>query len=290
VVGLGFGAARQAKIDQLRFAFGVEENVAGLDVAVEQPVFQGGVEGGRHLDANIEDLQLGQPAIPLNAIVQAAAVRQFHDQETLVLVFLEGVNVDDIRMIQGSRRTGLAGKTLQRLGVVQEFLLHQLHGHFALEGQIESAEDRAHAPGGDGITQLELPQPHRHHEGMAAAGARRGRQGRQIARDEHFGAASPTTYHPQGLANAIRCYGHGVSLASTVPRTSVLNSKPPRGDFLLTRHAVSLACADGTRGASPNPWMILPFLGLLGMIALAPLFLPHWWHRHYPKVAYAFGP
>jgi Na+/H+ antiporter NhaD/arsenite permease-like protein len=40
---------------------------------------------------------------------------------------------------------------------------------------------------------------------------------------------------------------------------------------------------------SPNPWMILPFLGLLGMIALAPLFLPHWWHRHYPKVAYAFA-
>ncbi len=35
--------------------------------------------------------------------------------------------------------------------------------------------------------------------------------------------------------------------------------------------------------------MILPFISLLGMIALAPLLFPHWWHRHYPKVAYALG-
>ena len=40
---------------------------------------------------------------------------------------------------------------------------------------------------------------------------------------------------------------------------------------------------------SPNPWMILPFISLLGMIALAPLWFSHWWHRHYPKVAYALG-
>jgi Na+/H+ antiporter NhaD/arsenite permease-like protein len=43
--------------------------------------------------------------------------------------------------------------------------------------------------------------------------------------------------------------------------------------------------------AAPNPsiWMILPFVSLLGLIAMAPLFFPHWWHRHYPKVAYALG-
>jgi len=40
---------------------------------------------------------------------------------------------------------------------------------------------------------------------------------------------------------------------------------------------------------SPTPWMILPFVALLGLIALAPLFFPGWWHHHYPKVAYALG-
>jgi Na+/H+ antiporter NhaD/arsenite permease-like protein len=39
-------------------------------------------------------------------------------------------------------------------------------------------------------------------------------------------------------------------------------------------------------GVAPNPWSILPFVGLLGTIALAPLFASRWWARHYPKVAF----
>ena len=38
-------------------------------------------------------------------------------------------------------------------------------------------------------------------------------------------------------------------------------------------------------GYQINPWMILPFAALLAMIALAPLFFPDWWGKHYPKVA-----
>jgi len=40
---------------------------------------------------------------------------------------------------------------------------------------------------------------------------------------------------------------------------------------------------------APNPWMILPFGLLLGTIALAPLLVPEWWLRHYPKVALGLG-
>ena len=32
---------------------------------------------------------------------------------------------------------------------------------------------------------------------------------------------------------------------------------------------------------APNPWMILPFVLLLGAMALAPLLAPDWWLRHY---------
>ena len=38
-----------------------------------------------------------------------------------------------------------------------------------------------------------------------------------------------------------------------------------------------------------NPWMVLPFILLLGMIALGPLVFGDWWHRHYPKVALGLG-
>ncbi len=40
---------------------------------------------------------------------------------------------------------------------------------------------------------------------------------------------------------------------------------------------------------APNPWVILPFGLLLGTIALAPLYAPGWWLRHYPKVALGLG-
>jgi len=39
----------------------------------------------------------------------------------------------------------------------------------------------------------------------------------------------------------------------------------------------------------PNPWMILPFVLLLGAIAVAPLLAPKWWMRHYAKVALGLG-
>lgn len=39
----------------------------------------------------------------------------------------------------------------------------------------------------------------------------------------------------------------------------------------------------------PNPWFILPFAILLGMIALGPLWFGAWWTRHYPKVALGLG-
>ncbi len=37
------------------------------------------------------------------------------------------------------------------------------------------------------------------------------------------------------------------------------------------------------------PWLILPFVLLLGMIALAPLLFAGWWTKHYPKVAFGLG-
>jgi Na+/H+ antiporter NhaD/arsenite permease-like protein len=45
----------------------------------------------------------------------------------------------------------------------------------------------------------------------------------------------------------------------------------------------------GEHVIAPNPWMILPFVLLLGAIAVTPLLAPGWWWRHYPKVALGLG-
>jgi len=40
---------------------------------------------------------------------------------------------------------------------------------------------------------------------------------------------------------------------------------------------------------SPSPWMVLPFVLLLGAIAIGPLWCPAWWLKHYPKVSFGLG-
>ena len=39
----------------------------------------------------------------------------------------------------------------------------------------------------------------------------------------------------------------------------------------------------------PDPFMVLPFILLLGMIATGPVLYHHWWEDHYPKVALLLG-
>ena len=43
------------------------------------------------------------------------------------------------------------------------------------------------------------------------------------------------------------------------------------------------------KSIAPNPWMLLPFVLLLGAMALAPSLAGNWWSRHYPKVALGLG-
>ncbi len=45
----------------------------------------------------------------------------------------------------------------------------------------------------------------------------------------------------------------------------------------------------GEHGPAPPVWLVIPFALLLLMIATGPLFYPHFWHHHYPKVAIGLG-
>ncbi|NQV42835.1 MAG: sodium:proton antiporter [Candidatus Marinimicrobia bacterium] len=42
-------------------------------------------------------------------------------------------------------------------------------------------------------------------------------------------------------------------------------------------------------GSLPPIWLVAPFVILLGMIATGPLFYPHMWENHYPKIAMTLG-
>lgn len=60
------------------------------------------------------------------------------------------------------------------------------------------------------------------------------------------------------------------------------------GDIALDEGEGAHGDAD-THGPEPPVWLVIPFVALLLMIATGPLFYPHFWHHHYPKVAIGLG-
>ncbi|MGC9327655.1 MAG: sodium:proton antiporter, partial [Candidatus Hinthialibacter sp.] len=59
-------------------------------------------------------------------------------------------------------------------------------------------------------------------------------------------------------------------------------------------HAAETHAEDG-HGAHPNLgenlplWSTIPFIGILLSIALFPLFAPHFWHHHFPKISFLWA-
>lgn len=75
------------------------------------------------------------------------------------------------------------------------------------------------------------------------------------------------------------------------PRKKVKTARAPGFQAEIDPVGVSgkVVAAMGHDVISPNPWMVLPFVALLGAIALAPLLAANWWARRYPKVALLLG-
>ena len=61
------------------------------------------------------------------------------------------------------------------------------------------------------------------------------------------------------------------------------------GEVALDEGAGAHGDADEHHGTPPPVWLVIPFAVLLLMIATGPLFYPHFWHHHYPKVAIGLG-
>ncbi|MEM1115899.1 MAG: sodium:proton antiporter [Bacteroidota bacterium] len=78
--------------------------------------------------------------------------------------------------------------------------------------------------------------------------------------------------------------------ASTAPASAVLASAAPAVDAPAAEvPIVTVAAAAAAGSEMPPVWLVIPFAALLLAIATGPLFYPHFWHHHYPKIAVALG-
>ena len=132
-------------------AFG-DEQIGGLQVAVDDSGSVGNVEGVGDLDAEI-DLLVHRKRFALDAIFQSAAFEVLHHDvvtglrfsAVFDLVFADVVDGADVGMIEGGGGAGLAAETLEGLGIAGDFIGQEFEGDEALQAGVFRFVDDAHA-------------------------------------------------------------------------------------------------------------------------------------------------
>ena len=135
--GHGLG---QAEVENLRSALG-EEDVRGLDVAVEDALGVGGVEGINECERDVDDGRDIQRSAR-QPLLERLALEQLHRDERWLCA--DVVNRADIRMIQRRGRAALALEPLDGLGIGLESIGQCLDCDDAVEPCVLGSIDLAH--------------------------------------------------------------------------------------------------------------------------------------------------
>jgi hypothetical protein len=168
-------AARQAEVGDLGLALARQQDVFGFDVAVDDAEFAGPLQRGGDLAHDAQgDRQFGRP-LAGEEVAEVTPLDVFHRHVVDAVVFADGVDLDDVGVVDAGGRLGLAAEPLQGAGVGGQLRLEQFDRDLAAQRPLLGEEDLAHAALADGAEQVEVA------EGLAAevvgVGRRRGRHG-----------------------------------------------------------------------------------------------------------------
>jgi len=137
----------EAEVGELDVTLGVDENVVGLDVPVNNAVGMGVLQGSGDVMGNVNGISHIEPALVLKNLVGAGAIDELHDQEVKlglrVLSSLERPN--DIGMIQGGAAARLAVETMDEVLIGIQTLVEDLQRNLPAGAGVKSKEDRPHS-------------------------------------------------------------------------------------------------------------------------------------------------
>ncbi len=146
--GRGHGSRGDAGDPEIRDLGGplfVDEEVGGLDVAVDDPDLVGVAEALEHLMHDGDPGREGQGRTVAQGLEQVAALEELHhDVGRPVGVIAEVEDGHHVRVHHAGHRPGLALEALLVLGVVRDLGEHDLQGHVALEERVVRVVDRSH--------------------------------------------------------------------------------------------------------------------------------------------------
>ena len=143
----GCGRARlhlgQAEIENLGVPALGDEDIRGLDVAVNNAAGVRRIEGVGDLDAQRQNRFQLHRAIA-DQVLECDAVEELHDEERAIALLANVVNRTDVGMIQRRRGLGFAPKALEGLAVLRQIFGKKLEGDEAAETRVLRFVDHTH--------------------------------------------------------------------------------------------------------------------------------------------------
>jgi hypothetical protein len=144
-VSRGFGEAEIQNLGSVRR----QENVPGLDVAVDDAGAMSGAQRASHGDRDVDPCLQIDPAA-CKALLQRFALQQLHDEiRVTVANIADVVKGADVRMLEGGDRAGFALEAVSRLGGLGDIRGQHLDGDVAIEPRVARLVDLAHAARAD---------------------------------------------------------------------------------------------------------------------------------------------
>ena len=135
---------RQTKIQHLSLTVLGDENVGGLDVAMDDAFAMGYLQSRGDLYAEFQNrLNFYRPSC--DQMLESAALQQFHSDKSLVFAFINFINRADIGMVESGRRTSLATEAFQALRIVRYIFRQEFQSNETAQARVFRLIHHAHS-------------------------------------------------------------------------------------------------------------------------------------------------
>ena len=140
----GEGDLGETEIENFGVAAFGDENIRGLDVAVNDVFGVRGVERVGDFDGEREEV-FDIHGAAVDAVLERLAVEKFHGDEGLAVLFADVVNGADVGMVERGGRLRFALETGEGLGIAGDILRQKFQRDETLEARVFGLVDDTHA-------------------------------------------------------------------------------------------------------------------------------------------------